>query len=293
MATNKDVKTALAKRNGGGNGNGNPPTIGGLKALLASESVKKRFDEVLGKRAPQFISSIINLANSDATLSKCEPMSIISAAMIAATMDLPIDKNLGYAWLVPYQDKKTQTYKAQFQLGWKGYVQLALRTAQYRSINVIPLYEGQLKKWNPLTEEIEIDFETRVSDAITHYCGYFELLNGFKKTVVWTREQIIEHAKKYSKSFHNENSPWKDPEKFEGMALKTVVRNMLSKWGILSIEMQEAYSRDVEAEEQPEAADEEYIDVDYTVNDEPEQEEEAVQVVDGQASDESEQPTLV
>src|SRR5690606_37111233 len=127
MATTKDVKNALAKRNGGGNGG--PPTVNTLKALLASESVKKRFDDIMGKRAPQFMSSIINLVNSDTNLQKCEPMTVISAAMVAATLDLPIDKNLGYAWVVPYGNK------AQFQLGYKGYVQLALRTGKYRSIN--------------------------------------------------------------------------------------------------------------------------------------------------------------
>lgn len=276
MATNKDVKTALAKRNGGGNGNGNPPTIGSLKALLASESVKKRFDEILGKRAPQFMSSVINLVNSDTNLQKCDPMSVISAAMVAATLDLPIDKNLGYAWVVPYGNK------AQFQLGYKGYVQLALRTGKYRAINAIPIREGELIKWNPLTEELVIDFEQRKSDAIIGYAGYFELVNGFRKTVYWSKDEIEKHRQRFSKS----DFGWKND--YDAMALKTVIRNMLSKWGILSIEMQEAYVRDVEQEERPEQVDdsEQYIDVDYTFTEDQQNQ-------DGQASEEPEQQTLV
>lgn len=277
MATNKDVKNALAQRK---NSNGSPSPINNVKALLATDSVKKRFDEIMGKRAPQYISSIINLVNSDTNLQKCDPMSVVSAAMVAATLDLPVDKNLGYAWVVPYGNK------AQFQLGYKGYVQLALRTGKYRSINAIPIREGELVKWNPLTEELVVDFEQRKSDAIIGYAGYFELINGFKKTVYWSKEEIESHRKRFSKS----DFGWKND--YDAMALKTIIRNMLSKWGILSIEMQEAYVKDVEAEERPDVDDEEhYIDVDYTVNDEPQHE--VVQEVDGQASDDPEQPTLV
>jgi len=220
--------------------------IAGVKNLLNSPAIKKRFDEVLGKRAPQFMTSIINLVSSDKNLQQCDPMSIISSCMVAASLDLPVDKNLGYMWVVPYKDNKTGKMIAQPQMGYKGYIQLALRTAVYKAINAIPVYEGELVKWNPLTEELEIDFEKRKSDAVIGYAGYFELVNGFRKTVYWTRDQIISHAKKYSKSFHKETSPWQDPEKFEGMALKTVIRNMLSKWGILSVEMRMAYSQDVD-----------------------------------------------
>lgn len=276
MANNASVKQALAQRK---NGNG-PSPINNVKALLATDSVKKRFDEIMGKRAPQYISSIINLVNSDTNLQKCDPMTVVSAAMVAATLDLPVDKNLGYAWVVPYGNK------AQFQLGYKGYVQLALRTGKYRAINAIPIREGELVKWNPLTEELVVDFEQRKSDAIIGYAGYFELVNGFRKTVYWSKEEIERHRQRFSKS----DFGWKND--YDAMALKTVIRNMLSKWGILSIEMQEAYVKDVEAEERPDVDDEEhYIDVDYTVNDESQHE--VAQEVDGQASDDPEQPTLV
>lgn len=127
-------------------------------------------------------------------LQKAEPMSVISSAMVAATLDLPVDKNLGYAWIVPYGGK------AQFQLGYKGYIQLALRTGQYRNINVIEVYEGELQKWDRLTEEIELDFDEKKSDKVIGYTGYFELINGFKKTVYWSKEEIEKHKKKFSKS---------------------------------------------------------------------------------------------
>ncbi|HAA3503649.1 TPA_asm: recombinase RecT, partial [Listeria monocytogenes] len=115
-------------------------------------------------------------------------------AMVAATLDLPIDKNLGYAWIVPYKGR------AQFQLGYKGYIQLALRTGQYKSINVIEVREGELLKWNRLTEEIELDLDNNTSEKVVGYCGYFQLINGFEKTVYWTRKEIEAHKQKFSKS---------------------------------------------------------------------------------------------
>ncbi len=293
MATTQDVKSALARRAGGNSGGGNGgqlTPIAGVKSLLNSPSIKKRFDEVLGNRAPQFMTSIINLVNSDTNLQKCDPMSVIGSCMVAATLDLPVDKNLGYAWVVPYGNK------AQFQLGYKGYVQLALRTGKYRAINAIPIREGELVKWNPLTEELVVDFEKRKSDAIIGYAGYFELVNGFKKTVFWTKEEIEKHRQRFSKS----DFGWRND--YDAMALKTIIRNMLSKWGILSIEMQEAYVRDIQNEENPDKTDdgEQYIDVDYSVA-EPEQEQNDEQNPDGQAdrsidfqdNQEPEQPTLV
>jgi len=276
MATTKEVKNALAKRKGA------PPSVNSIKALLSSESVKKRFDEIMGKRAQQFMSSIINLVNSDTNLQKCDPMSVISAAMVAATLDLPIDKNLGYAWIVPYGNK------ASFQLGYKGYVQLALRTGKYRAINAIPIREGELVKWNPLTEELVVDFEKRKSDAIIGYAGFFELVNGFRKVVYWSKEEIEAHRKRFSKS----DFGWKND--YDAMALKTVIRNMLSKWGILSIEMQEAYVKDIENDEiQEKPDDEQYIDIDVEYTHEDEETEAQDSQAPQKENAEPEQQTLV
>lgn len=233
MATANSLKNQLAKKEGTGKA---PAIANSVKGLMDSPAVKKRFEEVLCERAPQYMSSIVNLVNSDVNLKKCEPMSIIASCMVAATMDLPVDKNLGYAWVVPYGTK------AQFQMGYKGYIQLALRTGQYKAINVVEIREGELISWNPLSEEVEIDFTKRKSDKVIGYAGYFKLLNGFEKTVYWSREDVEAHAKKFSKTYSFKNGVWQTD--FDSMAKKTVLRNLLSKWGILSIEMQKAYSAD-------------------------------------------------
>lgn len=233
MATASSLKKQLAKKEGVGQA---PAIANSVKGLMDSPAVKKRFEEVLNKRAPQYMSSIVNLVNSDTNLKKCEPMSVIASCMVAATMDLPVDKNLGYAWVVPYGNK------AQFQMGYKGYIQLALRTGQYKAINVTEIREGELISWNPLSEEVEIDFTQRKSDKVIGYAGYFKLLNGFEKTVYWSREDVEAHAKKFSKTYNFANSTWKTD--FDAMAKKTVLRNLLSKWGILSVEMRNAYVAD-------------------------------------------------
>lgn len=263
MTTNdkRDLNAALSNKANGAGPVAQKPTAGAaaVKNIMASPNMQKRLDEILGKRSAQFTASLVSLVGNDAYLAKCEPMGIVTAAMTAAILDLPLNKDLGYAYIVPYKNA------ASFQIGWKGLVQLALRTAQYESMNAIPLYEGQLKSWNPLTEKAEIDFEAQISDVVTHYVGYFELINGFKKTVLWTRDGIIKHAKKYSKSYSYSSSAWQDPDKFDGMALKTVVRNMLSKWGILSIEMQQAFADDEETKLENNAEPGDFLDVDYEI----------------------------
>jgi recombination protein RecT len=212
-----------------------------VKTLLNQELFKKKFEDVLGARAPQFIASVINLVGNDKYLAGCNPISVISACLVAATLDLPIDKNLGYAWIVPYKEKGVP--KAQFQMGYRGYVQLALRSGQYRSINVINVHEGELVKWDPLTEEMKIDFNQKLSDKVIGYAAYFELLNGFKKAEYWDMQRILEHKNKFSKSDFGWN---KD---FNAMARKTVLRNLLNHWGILSIQMQNGMSADMAATE--------------------------------------------
>lgn len=235
MATTNSLKNQLAnKQNNAAKAIQSGYTI---KQLMKSESVKKRFEDVLGSKAPQFMTSVINLVNSDTNLAKVDQMSVIGSAMVAASLDLPVDKNLGYSWIIPYGNK------AQFQLGYKGYIQLALRTGQYKHINVIEVYEGELQQWNRLTEEFEIDFDKKKSDAVVGYAAYFELVNGFKKTVYWTKEEVEKHRKRFSKSDFGWKRDW------DAMAKKTVLKNMLSKWGILSVEMQKAFAEDNEDRE--------------------------------------------
>lgn len=216
----------------------------GIKSLLNTPTMRKKFEQVLSNKAPQFMASLLNLYNGDQTLREAEPMSIISSAMVAASLDLPIDKNLGYAWIVAFYDKNKGCKVAQFQLGYKGYIQLALRSGQYKAMNVIPVYEGELIKWNRLTEEIELDLGAAKNEKVIGYCGYFKLINGFEKSVYWTKEEIEAHRIKHNKMKDKNalNNVWRSD--YDSMAMKTVIRNMLGKWGILSIDMQKAVAED-------------------------------------------------
>ena len=242
MATNAALKNQIASKQEGTK-QVSAQSLG-LKALLNTPTMQKKFEQVLDKKAPQFMSSLLNLYNGDPNIQAAEPMSIISSAMVAASLDLPVDKNLGYAWIVPFYDSKKGHKVAQFQLGYKGYIQLALRTGQYKAINVIAVHEGELIKWNRLTEEIELDLEGATSEKVIGYCGYFKLINGFEKTVYWTKDEIEAHRVKHNKMKDKNalNNVWKSD--YDAMAMKTVIRNMLSKWGILSIEMQTAVTED-------------------------------------------------
>jgi recombination protein RecT len=167
-------------------------------------------------------------------LKNADPISVYNAALMAATLDLPINQNLGFAWIVPYGKA------AQFQLGVKGLVQLAQRSGQYLNINVIEVYENQFESFNTLTENLNAKFDLPGEGKIIGYAAYFKLINGFEKTCFWTTEKVIQHGKRYSKSFNN--GPWKTD--FDAMAKKTVLKSTLSKWGILSIEMQTAVKID-------------------------------------------------
>lgn len=223
-----------------------------LRQELEKDGIKNRFNEMLGKRAAGFMSSIITVQNSNPQLKECEPMSIIGAAAVAATLDLPIDKNLGFAHIVPYGKV------AQFQMGYKGFIQLAMRTGQYQTINACPIYDGEFISENRLTGEIVFDFNAKKSDTIIGFAAYFKMINGFEKTIYWTKEKITNHAKKYSKSFNNSSSRWQ--QDFNVMALKTVIKSLISKWGILSIDMQTAIVTDQAVIKSTEIEDIEYID---------------------------------
>ncbi|MEG0431023.1 MAG: recombinase RecT [Anaerovoracaceae bacterium] len=198
-----------------------------VKGFLASVDVRKRFEDILGKKAPGFISSIINVTNGNDKLIKADPLTIISAAAIAASLDLPIDPNLGFAYIIPYGGK------AQFQMGYRGYIQLAMRTGQYKTINACEVYEGELQAINRFTGEIELG--EKISDVVIGYLAYFKLLNGFEKYLYMSKKEVEDHAKLYSKSFFIQSGRWQSD--FDKMAIKTVLKLLLSKYGILSIDM--------------------------------------------------------
>ena len=183
-------------------------------------------------------------------LKNADPISVYNAALMAATLDLPINQNLGFAWIVPYGKA------AQFQLGVKGLVQLAQRSGQYLNINVIEVYENQFESFNTLTENLNAKFDLPGEGKIIGYAAYFKLINGFEKTCFWTTEKVIQHGKRYSKSFNN--GPWKSD--FDAMAKKTVLKSTLSKWGILSIEMQTAVKIDQSVINDDQGNDVTYVD---------------------------------
>lgn len=221
--------------------------VAGIKQLLDMDVYKKRINEIMGKKAAPFMASIVNVSNLP-SLKDSDPNSIISSAIVAATLDLPIDQNLGFAYIVPYNTKEGK--KAQFQMGYRGYIQLAMRTGQYKTINAIEIYKGEIKRVNRLTGEIEFnDDEDLIDrDTVVGYMAYFKLLNGFEKTLYMTKEEMERHAKKYSQSYSSQkkwvvdSSLWSTD--FDGMAIKTVIKRLLSKYGILSVEMQNAITND-------------------------------------------------
>lgn len=211
-----------------------------MSAMLDGEKLRGRFDELLGKRSAQFISSLVSLVNADANMQQAfyeAPMSVIQSALKAATFDLPIDQNLGYAYLVPFRVKGKMT--ASFILGWKGMHQLALRTGAYKTINVVDIRQGELKSYNRLTEEVEIAFEEdddkRESLPVIGYVGYYRLVNGAEKTIYMTVKQIENHEKKFRKGDY-QGKGWRDD--WDAMARKTVYRKLIGKWGVMSIDYQ-------------------------------------------------------
>ncbi|MBO9151908.1 recombinase RecT [Chitinophaga sp. GCM10012297] len=228
------------------------PKIEVLKDIMKAPSIQEQFNNVLKENSGVFVASIIDLYNSDKNLQNCEPKQVVMEALKAAVLKLPVNKSLGFAYIVPYNEsyrdgegnwQKKQV--PQMQIGYKGLIQLAMRTGQYRIINADLLYEGELKTVNKLTGEIDMSGE-RTSDKVVGYFAHIEMLNGFTKTLYSTVDKISAHAKKYSKSFSSKNSPW--TTEFDAMAIKTVLRNLLSHYGFLSVEMIGAMAKDIEGD---------------------------------------------
>lgn len=217
--------------------------------FLKKDSIQLRFHELMQNRAPQFLTSILALYNNDAALRKADPVSIVQSAMIAASLDLPIEKNFGYAWIIPYKNWKTNETKAQFQMGYKGYIQLALRSGQYEKINVITVYEGQLVDWDDLTENFVYDRTQKKSDKVIGYAAFFKLLSGFVKTVYWTKEEVERHRIEFNKAKNPEELSGAWASNYNAMAMKVVLNNLLKKWGILSVDLRTAI---IEEEKDPE-----------------------------------------
>lgn len=243
--------------------------------MLDRDGMRKRFDELLGKRAPQFISSIVSMVNADKNLQQAfyeSPMTVIQSSLKAAMFDLPIDQSLGYAYIVPFKNYKknigAKKMEATFILGWKGMHQLALRTGAYKTINVVDVREGELKRYNRLTEEVDIDFvedeDAREALPVIGYVGYYRLINGAEKTVYMSVKAITAHEKKFRKGEY-QGKGWRDD--WDAMARKTVYRILIGKWGVMSIDYQTRDAgkqlADVIAAD---AQEEETIDANFTVD---------------------------
>ena len=204
----------------------------GLGVMIGSKSVQERFEKMLGKKSAGFLSSLLTLVNNNNLLQKANPTSVLAAAATAASLDLPVNPSLGLAWIVPYGNG------AQFQLGYRGAIALAMRSGQMKSIVMTEVYEGECKCWNRFTETFE--FGERVSDNIIGYYARFETVNGFVKATFWTKEEVLKHAKRFSKSFNR--GPWQSD--FDAMAKKTVLLSIIKTYAPMSIEMQSAFESD-------------------------------------------------
>ena len=215
-----------------------------LKDLITTGQVKDMFRNALQEHADSFLASIVDLYNNDRNLQQCNPNEVLMEAFKAATLKLPINKQLGFAFIVPFRDNRVGRIVPTFQLGYKGYIQLCMRTGAYRHIHAGPVFEGEFVSEDRLTGEVDLSGE-RVGDKVVGFSAYIETVNGFSKALYWSTERMNEHAKRYSKSYGNTASPW--ATNYEEMGTKTILRSLLSRFGILSIELERAYVADMGA----------------------------------------------
>ena len=230
----------------------NAPIKHNAKDFFSKPVVQEKLKELVGKNAPAFATSVLQIVNSNSMLVNADPQTIFSAACMAATLNLPINNNLGFAYIVPFKNNKENKIEAQFQLGYKGYIQLAQRSGQFSRIAATPVYNGQLISENPLLG-YEFDWSVKPSGEPIGYVAFFKLINGFTAELYMSKEEVMKHANKYSQTAKKGFGVWKD--QFEAMALKTVLKLLLSKQAPLSIDMQKAQMadqaiiRDVEKDE--------------------------------------------
>lgn len=244
-----------------------------FNSILDRDGYRRRFEELLGKRTPQFLSALVSVVNGSDQLKQVvysAPVTIIQAALKAASYDLPIDPGLGFAYIVPFKNKKIEEGReiyrseAAFVLGYRGMIQLALRTGAYKRLNVVEIRQGELQKYDRLRDELDLEFieddEARENLPIVGYAAYMQLLNGMEKTVYKTVAQIRAHEERHRKGKYT-NPIWRTD--FDAMARKTVLRELLSKWGLMSVEYR--YAPDAQAVNAAEAIlhdeEESYVDV--------------------------------
>lgn len=225
----------------------------GLTAYLTQDAVKNQINSVIGKNGTRFISSIISAVQATPALQECTNPSILSAALLGESLNLSPSPQLGQYYMVPYDNRSKGAKEAQFQLGYKGYIQLAIRSGQYKKLNVLAIKEGELVRFDPLNEEIEVklieDEELREQTTTIGYYAMFEYVSGFRKAMYWSKTKMMAHAKKYSPGYKKDlekGTQWTFWAKdFDGMAYKTMLRQLISKWGIMSIDLIQAIDADM------------------------------------------------
>lgn len=237
-----------------------------FSVAITTPGYQKLINNTLGDpdRAKRFIATITSSVAVNPVLQNCEAGTILAAALLGESLNLSPSPQLGQFYLVPFNDKKSGSKKAQFILGYKGYIQLAIRSGQYRKLNVLEIKEGELKHFDPLNETIDCmlidDFEAREKAPTVGYYAMFEYVNGFRKAIYWSKEKMMSHADKYSPAFSAktyydildgkvaDNDLWKYSsfwyKNFDDMAKKTMLRQIISRWGVMSTEMQQAYEND-------------------------------------------------
>ena len=266
----------------------------GFTAYLTADAVKEQINKVVGsKNGTRFISSIVSAVNNNTMLQECTNSSILSGALLGESLNLSPSPQLGQYDLVPFKDKNKGTTLAQFVLGYKGYLQLAIRSGQYKKINVLSIKEGELVRYDPLNEEIEVnlieDEEEREKAPTIGYYAMFEYVNGFKKAMYWSRAKMEAHALKYSAGYAadkrkgNQYTFWS--KDFDGMAYKTMLRQLISKWGIMSIDLVTAIDADMAIVN--EDGSKSYVEVEEEVNNYTENEPE--KIIDGEVVEKAEE----
>lgn len=257
--------------------------------FMTSDAVKNKINQIIaGKDGGKFITSLISLVANNPALAECDHATILSSALLGESLKLSPSPQLGQFFLVPFKDNNRNRTVAQFQLGYKGYIQLAIRSGYYKKLNVLAIKEGELKYYDPLNETIDVklieDEEKREQANTIGYFAMFEYQNGFTKTLYWSKEKMQAHAKKYSQAYRRDLSKGSNysfwSKDFDSMGFKTMLRQLISKWGIMSVDFQTALINDmavIRDNEQPEYVDnvenEELIEAEITTLNEPEREE--------------------
>jgi recombination protein RecT len=221
-----------------------------FSAFITNDAIKNKINQMVGGKDGQtFITAILSAVSNNPQLAECEHGSILSAALLGQSLNLSPSPQLGQYYLVPFNNSKQGTKVAQFQLGYKGYVQLAERSGYYKKLNVIAIKEGELVKFDPLNEDIEVklieDEEQRENAPTIGYYAMFEYQNGFRKAIYWTKSKMENHANKYSMGYKAKKGYTFWEKDFDGMAYKTMLRQLISKWGIMSIDLQTAIEKDM------------------------------------------------